>query len=133
MHNHGCGKQLAKGQWWGFCGETDMGQTLPALCTECGGHHILADKNEYDMGPAYKELSNNKAFNMLIERGWQIHRASCGCGGNYMWMKPRGTGAFESVGCLCHTDAIKLVKDLIIKDAAKSITKDKLEEDLFEI
>jgi hypothetical protein len=23
--------------WWNFCGETDMGQTAPVLCTECGG------------------------------------------------------------------------------------------------
>lgn len=33
----GCRRQLAPGQWWSFCGETDMGQTLPALCRECGG------------------------------------------------------------------------------------------------
>ena len=37
-----CGKPLAAGQWWGFCGETDMGQTAPALCTECGGDLKLA-------------------------------------------------------------------------------------------
>lgn len=39
-----CGKKLKKGQWWSFCGETDMGQTLPALCTECGGEFILEDE-----------------------------------------------------------------------------------------
>lgn len=33
----GCRQPLAEGQWWNFCGETDMGQTAPALCTECGG------------------------------------------------------------------------------------------------
>ena len=33
----GCRRRLAPGQWWNFCGETDMGQTLPALCTDCGG------------------------------------------------------------------------------------------------
>ena len=37
----GCKRKLAPGQWWNFCGETDMGQTLPALCTECGGSYIL--------------------------------------------------------------------------------------------
>lgn len=37
----GCRKRLATGQWWTFCGETDMGQTLPALCTECGGEYKL--------------------------------------------------------------------------------------------
>ena len=41
MNGKGCMKPLAPGQWWGFCGETDMGQTLPALCTECGGNYKL--------------------------------------------------------------------------------------------
>lgn len=36
-NNDGCRRRLAKGQHWAFCGETDMGQSLPALCTECGG------------------------------------------------------------------------------------------------
>lgn len=35
--NNGCGCTLAPGQWWSFCGETDMGKSLPALCTDCGG------------------------------------------------------------------------------------------------
>lgn len=38
-----CKKSLAPGQWWGFCGETDMGQTLPVQCTACGGVWILKD------------------------------------------------------------------------------------------
>lgn len=38
----GCKRRLADGQWWHFCGETDMGQTLPVLCTECGGQMKLA-------------------------------------------------------------------------------------------
>lgn len=38
-----CEKRLAPGQYWGFCGETDMGQTEPALCTECGGEYKLAE------------------------------------------------------------------------------------------
>lgn len=38
----GCRKSLAPGQYWRFCGETDMGQTAPALCTECGGELKLA-------------------------------------------------------------------------------------------
>lgn len=33
----GCGATLEIGQYWGFCGETDMGQSMPALCVECGG------------------------------------------------------------------------------------------------
>lgn len=31
----GCGRILATGQWWNFCGETDMGQTAPVLCEKC--------------------------------------------------------------------------------------------------
>jgi hypothetical protein len=41
--NMGCKRKLANGQWWKFCGETDMGQSLPALCVECGGEHMLAE------------------------------------------------------------------------------------------
>lgn len=37
----GCRRTLAPGQYWGYCGETDMGHTLPVLCTECGGPMIL--------------------------------------------------------------------------------------------
>lgn len=39
----GCGRGLALGQHWVFCGETDMGQTLPVLCTECGGQFQLRE------------------------------------------------------------------------------------------
>ena len=39
----GCRASLAEGQWWNFCGETDMGQTLPVLCTKCGGDMVRAD------------------------------------------------------------------------------------------
>lgn len=38
----GCGRALAPGHYWAYCGETDMGQSLPALCTECGGEYKLA-------------------------------------------------------------------------------------------
>lgn len=41
--NLGCRAKLAPGQWWGWCGETDMGQTAPALCIECGGQFKRAD------------------------------------------------------------------------------------------
>ena len=38
-----CNKLLADGQYWKFCGETDMGQTEPVRCTRCGGDLILAE------------------------------------------------------------------------------------------
>ena len=41
-----CGRKLAPGQWWTYCGETDMGQTDPALCTECGGSYKIEEKKQ---------------------------------------------------------------------------------------
>ena len=41
-----CGRKLADGQWWTYCGETDMGQTSPALCTECGGSFKLMKEKD---------------------------------------------------------------------------------------
>lgn len=38
----GCKRKLAAGQHWSYCGETDMGQTAPFLCEECGGVGKLA-------------------------------------------------------------------------------------------
>ena len=38
----GCNAQLAPGQWWNYCGETDMGQTAPVLCKACGGEYERA-------------------------------------------------------------------------------------------
>lgn len=42
-----CGRFFAPGQWWLRCGDTDMGRSLPALCTECGGDFKL----DYPRGP----------------------------------------------------------------------------------
>lgn len=43
-----CGKSLASGQWWNFCGETDMGQTAPVQCVECSPKYgyLLAGATE---------------------------------------------------------------------------------------
>ena len=38
-----CGKKFAKCQWWSYCGETDMGQSAPVKCTQCGGNFILQE------------------------------------------------------------------------------------------
>lgn len=37
----GCQRKLAPGRYFNYCGETDMGQTPPAFCTECGGDYEL--------------------------------------------------------------------------------------------
>ena len=47
-------------------------------------------------------------FRGLIEGGWKIVLCSCSCGGKYAWMKPRPSGAYEMVGCICHTDIKEL-------------------------
>lgn len=41
----GCKKQLAQGQWWHNCGDSDYG-SMPALCTECGGEYKLAFEDQ---------------------------------------------------------------------------------------
>lgn len=45
---------------------------------------------------------------LTIER-WRIEPASCICGGNIAWMRQRGSGAWEMVGCVCHSTPPELV------------------------
>lgn len=39
---YGCRRRIVD-SWWHFCGETDMGQSSPVLCTECGGSYVLKE------------------------------------------------------------------------------------------
>lgn len=39
-----CGIELKDGQGCNFCGETNVGQTDPALCENCGGEYKLAEE-----------------------------------------------------------------------------------------
>lgn len=43
----GC-KRSIKDSWWNWCGETDMGQTLPVLCKGCGGKYDLVSDEELE-------------------------------------------------------------------------------------
>ena len=61
-----CRKALAPGQYWSFCGETDMGQTLPALCTDCGGSFKLAD-------PQTRELTDDDLRWLWRNSGGSFH------------------------------------------------------------
>jgi len=54
-NNYGCGKRLAYGQYWYVCGEVDMGPSLPALCTRCGGEFIL-DEDKHKYKKEYKKI-----------------------------------------------------------------------------
>lgn len=38
----GCGRELADGQYWVWCGDHDI-DSAPALCTECGGTYKLKE------------------------------------------------------------------------------------------
>ena len=55
-----CGAKLADGQWWAFCGETDMGQGSPVLCEVCDVVNGLKRK-ESDM----KRISKNTLFAIM--------------------------------------------------------------------
>ena len=43
-----------------------------------------------------------KEWYKLLAKGWKIESASCVCGGDWAWFKPRPSGTYESHGCVCH-------------------------------
>ena len=53
-----CGKKLADGQYWSFCGETDMGQTAPVRCINCGGSFKLAEPDDKPHNHSKDELKD---------------------------------------------------------------------------
>lgn len=86
-----CGKLLKEGHWWHFCGETDMGQTMPVQCTECGGEYELAspDKQaEYEARKATRSVEGY--FNLYNGEGSSntIPYSIGPCDG-MVWMKVR--------------------------------------------
>ena len=71
----GCGIVLKAGQYFTYCGETDMGQTMPALCTNCGGAYLIDDEDhkvQRDLQPIIGrpdtsiKLKNNEALAMAV-------------------------------------------------------------------
>ena len=90
-----CNKLLKEGQWWHFCGETDMGQTAPVQCTECGGQYELASPEkqaEYEArkARAKSEPSVEGYFNLYTGEGARntIPHSIGPCDG-MVWMKVR--------------------------------------------
>lgn len=61
----GCRKAI-KDSWWNFCGETDMGQTLPVLCKGCGGDYDLMTEDEL------KERRKNNEKIKADQKQWEI-------------------------------------------------------------
>jgi hypothetical protein len=41
-------------------------------------------------------------MDLLQLAGWKQVPCSCCCGGDTAWLKPRQSGAYEMVGCVCH-------------------------------
>lgn len=54
-------------------------------------------------------MDTTTAFKELLLLRWKIEPTSCTCGGNYAWLKPRPSGAYEMVGCVCHNNPDKLL------------------------
>ena len=62
----GCSRTI-KDSWWNFCGETDMGQTAPVLCIECGGEYKL--DHEVELKTKIQKLEKqNKIMEEVIKR-----------------------------------------------------------------
>jgi len=40
---------------------------------------------------------------MMQFKSITIKATSCGCGGSYAWLGERPSGAWEMIGCVCHT------------------------------
>lgn len=56
---------------------------------------------------AARELNKKgvpKVWMKYIQCGWEIHKDSCACGGNWAWMRPRPSGAMQMYGCVCHNE-----------------------------
>lgn len=66
-----CGRRLADGQDWSFCGETDMGLTSAALCTECGDKYgfILAGVDNERSAVSVANFARKVALERWAESG----------------------------------------------------------------
>lgn len=51
----------------------------------------------------------------MTER-WRIVPTSCVCGGDIAWMRERPSGAWEMVGCVCHSTPLELVGRTLTKE-----------------
>lgn len=52
------------------------------------------------------EVGLPKLWVEALQAGWKILPCSCGCGGGYVWMKPRPSGMHETFGCVCHNNPV---------------------------
>ena len=57
-------------------------------------------------------------FKKLIQEGFIIQAASCGCGGNYAWMRPCDSSllSYMMVGCICHNSPQEIMRKYIKPD-----------------
>lgn len=66
-----CGKALAGGQWWKWCGETDMGQTIPVQCIECEPKYGLLLEGASDQEVEAQAKKIKEASNRYKASGYQ--------------------------------------------------------------
>ena len=66
-----CGKKAAPGQWYGFCGDSDMGCS-PVYCVNCGGSLILENPDPKKAAAERAEYERK----MLNEQGIELSRLS---------------------------------------------------------
>lgn len=58
-----------------------------------------------------------------MQSGWVIGLAQCDCGGNWIWLRPKPSGAWSVYGCVCHHE-LELSRLIDTKcDTSSSLTK----------
>lgn len=67
------------------------------------GEIVVKKRDEIRHAP---ETGLPKAWVEALQAGWKILPCSCECGGGYVWMKPRPSGAHETFGCVCHNNPV---------------------------
>ena len=57
-------------------------------------------------------------FKKLIHEDFIIQAASCGCGGNYAWMRPSDSDllSYIMVGCICHNSPQEIMRKYVKPD-----------------
>lgn len=84
--------------------KTTGGETFTAFAVaKVNGEIIIRRRDEIRHAP---ETGLPKAWVEALRAGWKILPCSCECGGSYVWMKPRPSGAHENFGCVCHNNPV---------------------------
>ena len=82
-------------------------------CTYCKGFASLADG---EGGKKFCPRCGGTGREPAIEPQIESRPCSCRCGGSWAWVKRRRSGAYEMIGCVCHTPTADLVLILEASD-----------------